>query len=154
MTLAIALCLAIIGGVATAQAQQPRQPLGSSGASAEKPPMEKAMTIEGSVKKVDPATKSVQISSGLLNLAGRTLEVTEETQIQFDGRPGSLADLREGSKVKASYESRDGKNLATRIEAMPAPEPTSRTSGGPGSPAAPSSVPGSPGSSDVGTKTK
>ena len=34
---------------------------------------------------------------------------------------GSLMDLQEGARIQASYESREGKNVATRIEVMPAP---------------------------------
>jgi len=76
--------------------------------------------LEGAVKKVDPGAGTVQISSGLLGIFGRTLEVNSSTQIQVEGRQGSLADLQEGAKIKASYESREGKNVATRIEVMPA----------------------------------
>ncbi len=147
MTLAMVLSAAIISAPVISSAQQPttRPPAGSS--PAEKPAMDKPATgiVEGSVKKVDAATKSVQVSAGLLGLAGRTLEVDEQTQIQVDGRQGSLADLREGDKVKASYESRDGKNLATRIEVMPAAATKM--------PASPPSTPGSmPGGSGSGTK--
>lgn len=75
--------------------------------------------VEGSVKKVDAGTNQVQVSSGLFGILGKTLEVTSDTQIQMEGRQATLADVREGSKVKASYETRDGKNVATRIEVMP-----------------------------------
>jgi hypothetical protein len=53
---------------------------------------------------VDPATKSVQVSAGLLGLFGATLEVSDETKINVEGKNGSLTDIREGAKVKASYE--------------------------------------------------
>lgn len=79
--------------------------------------------LEGKVRKVDPAARTVQVSSGLLGLFGRTLEVTSDTQIQVEGRQATLADIHEGAKVKASYETREGKNIATRIEVMAAPEP-------------------------------
>ncbi len=74
------------------------------------------------MKKVDPATQTVQISAGLFGLLGRTLQVDDRTQIQVEGRQGTLADIREGTKVKAAYESRDGKNVATRIEIAPTVE--------------------------------
>jgi hypothetical protein len=82
--------------------------------------------LEGSVKKVDPGAGTIQVSSGPLGLFGKTLDVNNETQIQLDGRPGSIADVREGTKVKASYESRDGRNVATRIELNPADESKGR----------------------------
>ncbi|HET7876712.1 MAG TPA: hypothetical protein VFN71_14410 [Methylomirabilota bacterium] len=85
--------------------------------------------LEGKVKKVDPATRTVQVSSGLLGLFGRTLEVTSDTQIQVEGRQATLADIHEGAKIKASYETREGRNLATRIEVMPAPEPAKAPTG-------------------------
>jgi Cu/Ag efflux protein CusF len=53
-------------------------------------------------------------------MLSRTLEVGADTQIAVDGRQATLADLQEGTKVKAAYESRDGKNIATRIEVVPA----------------------------------
>jgi len=77
--------------------------------------------LEGSVKSVDPGAGTLQVSSGPLGMFGRTLEVNTDTQIQVEGRQGTLADLQEGSKIKASYESREGKTVATRIEVMQPP---------------------------------
>lgn len=34
------------------------------------------------------------------------------------GKEGSIADIHEGAKVKASYESRDGKNVAKSIDVI------------------------------------
>jgi hypothetical protein len=75
--------------------------------------------LEGKVTKVDLPSGTVQVSTGLFGLFGRTLSVTGETQVQVEGRQGTLADLSEGAQVKASYEMREGKNIATRIELMP-----------------------------------
>jgi Cu/Ag efflux protein CusF len=72
--------------------------------------------LEGSVKKVDPGSGELQVSSGPLGIFHKTLEVSNSTDIQMHGQRGTLADLREGEKIKASYESHDGKNFATRIE--------------------------------------
>jgi Cu/Ag efflux protein CusF len=85
--------------------------------------------LKGTVKKVDPGARTVQVSSGLLGLFGRTLEVNSDTQIQVEGKQATLADIHEGSKVKASYETREGKNIATRIDVMPAPEPAKAPTG-------------------------
>ena len=131
LAVVIALSLAVAAGPVMAQGQQsPPLPGGSTPSPSERP-TEKALTmgmLEGAVKKVDPAAGTVQVSSGPLGILGRTLEVTNDTQIQVEGRQGSLTDLREGAKVKAAYESRDGKNVATQIEVMPAQE-TQKSSG-------------------------
>ena len=76
--------------------------------------------LEGSVKQVDPGAGTLQVIAGPLGVMSRTLEVGEDTQIAVDGRQATLADLQEGSKVKAAYQSRDGKHVATRIEVVPA----------------------------------
>ena len=107
----LALTLAMSAGPAMAQAQvPPPRPA--------EPPT--AGMLEGSVKKIDPAARTVQVSWGPFGLLGRTLEVTSDTQIQVEGRQGTLADVREGAKVKAAYETREGKNVAKQIEVMPA----------------------------------
>ena len=77
--------------------------------------------LEGKVKKVDLTAGTVQVSTGLFGIFGRTLAVSPDTQVQIEGRQGTLADVSEGAQVKASYELREGKNIATRIELMPQP---------------------------------
>lgn len=119
----VAFGLAVAAGPALAQTLQapPRESLGTVPAPGAVPAPGKATgMLEGAVKKVDPGAGTVQISSGPLGIFGRTLEVNSSTQIQVEGRQGSLADLQEGAKIKASYESREGKNVATRIEVVPA----------------------------------
>jgi Cu/Ag efflux protein CusF len=108
-------------GSATAQSQAPQYAPPVPGA----PPVPAetlSKNVEGTVKKVDSAAKSVQVSSGLLGLGGATMSVTEETKITVQGKEGSFADIREGAKVKAAYESRGGKNVAKSIEVMAAEE--------------------------------
>ena len=112
--------LATGAGTAMAQTRQPASP----------PPADRAANadtmragmVEGSVKKVDLDTGTIRVSSGLFGILWRTLEVTGDTQIQVDGRQASLAEVQEGAKVKASYESREGRNVATQIDVMPAQE--------------------------------
>lgn len=72
--------------------------------------------IDGPVKKVDPVGKTVQVG-WLLGLFSTTLEVTDGTQIAVEGAKASLQDIREGDKVKAAYETRDGRYVAKSIEA-------------------------------------
>ncbi len=80
-------------------------------------------SLEGTVKKVNPATSTVEVSIGRFGLWAKTLEVSSDTEIRIEGRKASLEDLHEGEKVKASYETRVGKSFATSIEVMPAPQP-------------------------------
>jgi Cu/Ag efflux protein CusF len=116
----LALGLATGAGTTMAQTRQPTSPL-----PADRPATADTMragTLEGSVKKVDPGAGTIRVSSGLLGILSTTLKVTSDTQIQVEGRQASLAEVREGAKIKASYESREGKNVATQIEVMPAQE--------------------------------
>jgi hypothetical protein len=78
------------------------------------------------VSKVDPLAKTVGVSSGLFGLLGATVRVADDTQIRIMGQPGTLADIKEGARVKASYEVRDGKNLAKSIEVMPEAKTSSK----------------------------
>ena len=75
--------------------------------------------LEGTVKSVDPTTGTVQVSTGLFGLFGKTLKLSEDTEVQVDGKLGSLTEIREGAKVRVAYEVRDGKNVATHIELVP-----------------------------------
>ncbi len=73
--------------------------------------------IEGKLTRVDGRSETVDVSIGFLGLLGKTLEVNRDTLIQVDGQGAKFADLREGAKVKAFYEERGAKLVATRIEA-------------------------------------
>lgn len=113
--LAVLMVLGLaIAGTAMAQAQQPTSPLPGA------PPAEKMSVgmLEGSVEKVDPNAGTIHVSSGQLGVRGQTIEVTDWTQIQVEGRQGTLSDIREGATVKAAYESHEGKNVATRIDVV------------------------------------
>jgi phosphoenolpyruvate-protein kinase (PTS system EI component) len=85
--------------------------------------------IDGPVKDVDPVARTVDVG-WFLGLFSTTLEVTHDTRIAVDGANGSLDMIREGDRVKASYEAKDGKNVAKAIDvsqperaAMPNREP-------------------------------
>ncbi len=92
------------------------------------PPQEKL--IEGPVKDVDPAAKTVQVG-WFLGLLSTTLEVTGDTQIAVGGTKASLPDIREGDRVKAAYEIREGKNIAKSIEVTPPEEKAGAGTPGP-----------------------
>jgi len=126
-SLAASIALGVALGALPAAAQTPKTPADSPAAvPAPGNPTEmtdragKVDVIEGSVRKVDAGAGTLQLSAGPLGIMNRTLEVGEDTQISVDGRQGKLTDLQEGTKVKAAYESREGKNVATRIEVLPA----------------------------------
>lgn len=85
-----------------------------------RPPVEKK--IEGTVTKIDPAAKTVQVSSGFLGIMGAKLQVTDDTRIQANGKDVTIAEIQEGARVKASYERQEGRNLAKSIEVQPAEE--------------------------------
>jgi hypothetical protein len=75
-----------------------------------------AGVIEGKLTRVDGRTETVDVSIGFLSLLGKTLEVRPDTLIHVDGREARFADLQEGAKVKAFYEERGAKLIATRME--------------------------------------
>ncbi len=119
---AVGMILMVTAGSAWAQTQAPMP------APPNAPAGPVAGSLEGKVKKVDLTTGTVSVSTGWFGLFGRTLAVSSDTQVQVEGRQGTLADVTEGAKVKASYEMREGKNTATRIEVMPpqSPAPTTK----------------------------
>jgi hypothetical protein len=107
----------------------------------------KEKLIEGPVKRVDPMTRTVQVG-WFLGLLHTTLELTDDTRIMAEGRKGSLFDIQEGAKVKASYETRDGKNVARSIEVLSKQENegAAAPAGSPAGLGARAESPGAPGS--------
>ncbi len=77
--------------------------------------------IEGKLTRVDGRTERVDVSIGPFGLLGKTLEVGPQTLIEVNGREARFADLHEGAKVKAFYEERGAKLVATRLEVSGAP---------------------------------
>jgi hypothetical protein len=77
---------------------------------------QRAGLIEGKLTRVDGRSGSVDVSIGLFGLLGKTLEVSRDTLIEVDGRQAQFADLAEGTKVKAYYQERGAKLVATRLE--------------------------------------
>jgi Cu/Ag efflux protein CusF len=60
-----------------------------------------AADVEGKVQRVSPSDRTIVLDDGT------TLWVAEGMAIE---------NLKEGTKVKASYEQRDGRNVVTNIE--------------------------------------
>ncbi len=114
---AAAALLMVIAGPWKAQAQPPRSRMQIS------PPSDVTTSIEGTVKKVNPAKRRIEVSTGSSGHWEKTLELTNGTQIRDEGRAATMDDIQEGVKVKASYETLLGKSFATRIDLIPAPPP-------------------------------
>jgi Cu/Ag efflux protein CusF len=69
-----------------------------------------AAEMEGKIQSVDTGSKEVSLDSG-----GK-LVLDDATKIMVEGKEGNLEDLKAGATVKAGYEEKDGKNVATTIE--------------------------------------
>jgi len=116
----LASALALTLGTTPAGAQLPGPPpRGEPGAPA--PPLVMGM-VEGAVRAVDPTSGTVEVSWGLFGLSGKTLAVMPHTRIEVEGRRTGVADIREGDKVRASYEVLEGQNVADSIDLTPAAE--------------------------------
>ena len=119
----IAALLVMIVGPWRAQAQPSRSDMRVS-------PSPGDTSVEGTVKTINPAARTIEVSTG--GHWEKTLELTTGTQIRDEGRAATLDDIQEGVKVKVSYETLLGKSFATRIDLIPTsppkdfPEPTER----------------------------
>jgi Cu/Ag efflux protein CusF len=69
-----------------------------------------AADTQGKIQSIDAANKQVSLDNGTM------LVLDEAVMITIEGKEGKLEDLKEGSKVKASYEEKDGKNVAKMLE--------------------------------------
>jgi hypothetical protein len=114
-SMAVAVLVARPGAGQAGAQGHPLQPSGPPLARLEKG----AGVIEGKLTRVDGQSETVDVSVGLLGLLGKTLEVNQETLIRVDGREAKFADLQEGAKVKAFYQERGAKLVATRLEVSP-----------------------------------
>lgn len=111
---AVMVVVAVAGPPAGGVAEQthPLKPSGQTLARLDKSPS----VIEGKLTRVDGQKETVDVSIGFLGLLGKTLEINRDTLIQVNGRGAQFADLQEGAKVKAFYQERGAKLVATRIE--------------------------------------
>ncbi len=129
MTMVGVAMIGVATGTVWAQTPSPRPSPGvERPAAGELAPTTTGM-VEGTVSKVDSATSKMRVSSGLFGWFGKTLEVSPDTRISVDGRDSTLAGIREGTKVKASYVTQNGRLIATEIQAMASEQLSSRPSG-------------------------
>lgn len=66
--------------------------------------------MEGKIQSIDTMSRQIVLEDGT------TLVCDDSTNIVVEGKEGKLEDLKEGAKVKASYEEKDGKNVAAALE--------------------------------------
>ena len=69
-----------------------------------------AADMEGKIQSIDTASKEIVLDDGT------KLVLDDSTNIMVEGKAGNLEDLKEGAKVKASYDEKDGKNVAASLE--------------------------------------
>ena len=63
----------------------------------------------GTIQAINPTTKEVLLDNG------STLAVDQGTKIMVKGKEGDLEDLKAGDQVRASFQEKDGKNVATTL---------------------------------------
>jgi Cu/Ag efflux protein CusF len=127
MTMVGVAMIGVATGTVWAQTPSPRPGPGVERPAAERAPTTTGM-VEGTVSKIDPTTGKMRVSSGLFGWFGKTLEVSPDTRISIDGRDSTLAGIREGAKVKASYVTQDGRLIATEIQTMASEQVSRRSS--------------------------
>lgn len=114
VTVACTVAMVLSTGPVMAQFPQPVLSLERTRA-----PLPTVSSLEGTVTKVDPAGGRLEVAAGLFGNVGRTLEITADTLIDVRGRQRRLSEIREGDRVKASYEVRDGQSIAKAISVTP-----------------------------------
>ena len=80
-----------------------------------------ANETRGRVRIVEPAAGIIRVSWGFLGLMSVELVVTPETLIVVGDKEGGFGDFRDGSQVRAAYETRGDGLHATRVEIVHAP---------------------------------
>ena len=106
----------LLAGVnlSTAQSEAPSRPnIGRAPAGA---PQDHIREVRGTVQAVDRETKALRISHDVGNMPDTTLLMADDTRIQVQGQPGLLADIQQGTRIRASYPDRYGIKLARSIE--------------------------------------
>ena len=69
-----------------------------------------AAEMEGTIRSIDTSSKELALDNG------SKIVLDDATMISVEGKEGKLEDLKEGTKVKASFEEKDGKNVAQKLE--------------------------------------
>lgn len=64
---------------------------------------------EGRIVGVNEVSKEILLEDGV------KIALDDDTMIMVDGKPSRFQAVKEGGKVKASYEKKDGKNTASTV---------------------------------------
>lgn len=72
----------------------------------------------GRVRKVEPDTRTLQLSSGILGLGTMTFSLSDETRILVGEKEGGLGDLRAGARVRVVLEAPPHQHVARVIELL------------------------------------
>jgi hypothetical protein len=65
---------------------------------------------QGEIQAINPMTQEVLLDNG------SALAVDQNTKIMVEGKEGSLEDLKAGDEVRASFQEKDGKNIASNLD--------------------------------------
>jgi hypothetical protein len=76
------------------------------------------LELEGRVTKVEPETRTVQLSSGILGLGTTTFSLSDQTQILVGRKEGGLGDLQRGARVRVLLEASADARVARVIELL------------------------------------
>lgn len=103
----------MVAGVSapSAQSRAPNQP--NIGQALENAPHDQIKELQGIVQTVDRETRVLHVGH---RPTETMLLMTDDSQVQTQGRLGSLADIQRGMHIKASYQDRYGINVARQIE--------------------------------------
>jgi Cu/Ag efflux protein CusF len=103
----------------------------------------------GKIQAINPMTKEVLLDNG------SALAVDQDTKIMVEGKEGSLEDLKAGDEVRASFQEKDGKNIATNLDVSESAQAGMGSHGSMGTQSSPA-YPGSQGSmgSQSGSSTQ
>lgn len=71
--------------------------------------------LHGTIRFINRLAQAVRVSGDRVAARDTMLQITDETRILVRGRPGSFEDLREGDRIRASYQNRSGINVARAI---------------------------------------
>jgi len=90
----------------------PRQAGTAAAAPSEKDPSE----LHGTIRFINRLARAVRVSGDHVAARDTMLQITDDTRILVRDRHGSFEDLREGDRIRASYQNRSGMNIARAID--------------------------------------
>ena len=114
MTTALGALLVAGLSLSPARSQAPSPP--NIGQAPARAPEDHIRELRGTVQAVDRETKVLRVTHDAGSAPDTTLLMSDDTEVQVQGRPGSLADIQQGTRIRASYQPRYGLNLARSIE--------------------------------------